>query len=134
MKYNKSTIVAILFISVLLVAYFGRKMRPEDVQRLQAEAEAGNLKSMEVLMCHGDGVAPDALLLRYTDILAAAGNYKALAYKYMQEGKTSASWEILRGKEETARYIKWMKKGAEKGNPDCMYQLAGEVQSPSSVR
>ena len=125
MKKIRTIIAAILSLFLLLPSC---KMRPEDVTRLQEEAEAGNLKSMEVLMCHGDGVAPDELLLHYTDVLAAAGNYKALTYKYMRESQANAGWEIMRGKEETARYIKWMKNGAEKGNPDCMYQLAGEYK------
>ena len=135
MKKIRSTIFIVL--SVLLVLS-SCKMRPKDVERLQAQAEAGNLKSMEVLMCHGDGVAPDSLLLRYTDILAAAGNYKALTYQLMQEQQGSMGWELMRDKKETARYIRWMKKGAEKGNPDCMYQLAGEykrkkIASPNST-
>ena len=131
----KNTIVIILSVLLLLPSC---KMRPRDVERLQAQAEEGNLKSMEVLMCHGDGVAPEELLKRYTDILADAGNYKALTYKLMQERQGSASWELMRDKKETARYIKWMKKGADKGNPDCMYQLAGEysrkkIASPNST-
>lgn len=131
----KNTIVIILSVLLLLPSC---KMRPRDVERLQAQAEDGNLKSMEVLMCHGDGVAPEELLKRYTDILADAGNYKALTYKLMQERQGSASWELMRDKKETARYIKWMKKGADKGNPDCMYQLAGEysrkkIASPNNT-
>lgn len=34
------------------------KMRPRDVERLKAEADAGNFKSMETLMCHGDTLVP----------------------------------------------------------------------------
>ena len=82
MKKRLTTIAIVLCAIMLLPSC---KMRPKDVKRLQEQAEAGNLKSMEVLMCHGDGVAPDSLLQRYTDILAAAGNYKALTYKLTQE-------------------------------------------------
>lgn len=130
------TTVAIVLCALLILP--SCRMRPKDVKRLQEQAEAGNLKSMEVLMCHGDGVAPDSLLQRYTDILAAAGNYKALTYKLAQESGGNPGWEVMRDKKETARYIKWMKKGADKGNPDCMYQLAGEysrkkIASPNST-
>lgn len=79
------TTVAIVLCALLILP--SCKMRPRDVKRLQEQAEAGNLKSMEVLMCHGDGVAPDSLLQRYTDILAVSGNYKALTYKLMQESQ-----------------------------------------------
>ena len=123
---NKTTTIAVILAIILFLP--SCKMRPKDVTRLQAEAEAGNLKSMEVLMCHGNGVAPDSLLLHYTDVLAKAGNYKALSYKLIQEQQGNASWEIMWDKKEAARYIKWMKMGAEKGNPDCMYQLAGEYK------
>lgn len=54
MKKIRSTIFIVL--SVLLVLP-SCKMRPKDVERLQAQAEAGKLKSMEVRMCHGDGGA-----------------------------------------------------------------------------
>ena len=43
--------------STIFIVLPSCKMRPKDVERLQAQAEAGNLKSMEVLMCHGDGGA-----------------------------------------------------------------------------
>ena len=126
-KDRNSLLFVALAIFVFIVLFpQTRRMRPKDVERLQAEAEAGNLKSMEVLMAHGDGVAPDSLLMHYTEVLAKAGNYKALAFKFMQENKGNASWEVFRDKKETGLYIKWMKKGAEKGDPDCMYQLAGE--------
>lgn len=98
------------------------KMRPKDVERLKAEADAGNFKSMETLMCHADTMVSQALLLHYMDLLADEGNYKALAYKYMQENGGAANW--MKEKNDVARYIRWMKKGAEKGNPDCMFQLA----------
>lgn len=43
--------------STIFIVLPSCKMRPKDVERLQAQAEAGKLKSMEVLMCHGDGGA-----------------------------------------------------------------------------
>lgn len=97
------------------------KMRQKDVERLKAEADAGNFKSMETLMCHGDTLVPRELLTHYMDVLAEGGNYKALTYKYMQESGGAAGW--IQDKNEVARYMSWMRKGAEKGNPDCMYQL-----------
>lgn len=99
------------------------KMRPKDVERLKAEADAGNLRSMETLMCHGDTLVSKELLTHYMDVLADEGNFKALTYKYMQENGGSANWSVMMEKNDLARYIRWMKKGADKGNPDCMYQL-----------
>ena len=128
---NKTTTIAVILAIILFLP--GCKMRPKDVTRLHAEAEAGNLKSMEALMCHGNGVASDSLLMRCMDVLADAGNYKALSYKLIQEKKGNAGWEIMRGKKETAQYIKWMKTGAQKGDPDCMYQLAGEYKRKTIV-
>lgn len=126
-KDRNSLLFVVLSVFVFIVLFpHARRMRPKDMERLQAQAEAGNLKSMEVLMVHGDGVVPDSLLRHYLEVLADAGNYKALTYKFIQENKGNASWEAFRDKKETALYIKWMKKGAEKGDPDCMYQLAGE--------
>lgn len=99
------------------------KMRPKDVERLKAEADAGNSKSMETLICHGDTLVPKELLLHYMDVLADEGNFKALTYKYMQENGGAANWTVMMDKNEVARHMRWMKKGADKGNPDCMYEL-----------
>lgn len=118
---SKYIIVTIAAVMCLLPSC---KMRPRDVERLTAEADAGNRKSMETLMCHADTLVSKDLLLHYMDILAEEGNYKALTYKYMQENGGAANWSVMRDKNDVARYMRWMKKGAEKGNPDCMYELA----------
>ena len=74
-KDRNSLLFVVLAVFVFIVLFpHARRMRPKDMERLQAQAEAGNLKSMEVLMVHGDGVVPDSLLRHYLEVLADAGN------------------------------------------------------------
>lgn len=113
----------IIIITAVICLLPSCKMRPKDVERLRAEADAGNSKSMETLMCHADTLIPKELLLHYTDKLADEGNFKALTYKYMQENGGAANWMVMMDKNDVGRQIRWMKKGADKGNPDCMYEL-----------
>ena len=96
-------------------------MRPKDAERLKAEIEEGNRKSMEVYVVNASKelITPEESK-QYLDILSQEGNFMALTVKFTDEcyekGKTEANqWEPV--------YIRWMEKGAKKGTPDCMYKL-----------
>lgn len=99
------------------------KMRPQDAERLKAEAETGNLKSIELLAANGGELITQSERERYIDILVNNGNYRALAGKYNDEIYRSGH---LSEAQQQAMYMRWMEKGAKMGTPDCMYRL-GEM-------
>ena len=106
------------------------KMRPQDAERLKAEAEAGNLKSMETLMLFGDTLVSQKDHYRYLDILAENGNFRALTTKYTEEYLKSGN---LSEKQWQAMNMRWMEKGARKGTPDCMYRLGVMYLEPAHL-
>lgn len=114
-------IFQVIFVLVLTCALLPScKMRPEDAERLKAEAKAGNLKSMEMLAAYGDTLVSASEHNHYMDVLAKNGNFRALGGKFSEEyfksGKLSEKqWKTL--------YMRWMEKGARMGTPDCMYRL-----------
>ena len=96
------------------------KMRPKDAVRLKAEAEAGNMKSMEMLAVYGDTLVSASERDHYLDMLAKNGNYRALSARYSEEYYKSGK---LSEKQWQSMYMRWMEKGAKMGTPDCMYRL-----------
>ena len=96
------------------------KMRPKDAERLKAEAETGNMKSMEMLAVYGDTLVSTTERNHYLDILAKNGNFRALSAKYSEEYYKSGK---LSEKQWQSMYMRWMEKGARMGTPDCMYRL-----------
>ena len=96
------------------------KMRPKDAVRLKAEAEAGNMKSMEMLAVYGDTLVSASERNHYLDMLVKNGNFRALSARYSEEYYKSGK---LSEKQWQAMYMRWMEKGARMGTPDCMYRL-----------
>ena len=96
------------------------KMRPEDAVRLKAEAEAGNLKSMEMLAANADTLISASERNHYMDVLTENGNFRALSGRFSEEFVKSGK---LSEKQWQAMYMRWMEKGAKMGTPDCMYRL-----------
>ena len=96
------------------------KMRPEDAVRLKAEAEAGNLKSMEMLAANSDTLISASERNHYMDVLTENGNFRALSGRFSEEFFKSGK---LSEKQWQAMYMRWMEKGAKMGTPDCMYRL-----------
>ena len=110
-------------IAVLILMCFllpSCKMRPKDAVRLKAEAEAGNMKSMEMLAVYGDTLVSATERNHYLDILVKNGNYRALAAKYSEEYYKNGK---LSEKQWQSMYMRWMEKGARMGTPECMYRL-----------
>ncbi len=72
-------IFQVIFVLVLTCALLPScKMRPEDAERLKAEAKAGNLKSMEMLAAYGDTLVSASEHNHYMDVLVKNGNLRAL--------------------------------------------------------
>jgi len=111
-------VIAVLVLTCSLLP--SCKMRPQDAERLKAEAENGNLKSIEVLAANGGELITQSERERYIDILVNNGNYRALAGKFNDEIYRSGR---LSEAQQQAMYMRWMEKGARMGTPDCMYRL-----------
>ena len=129
MKKSLFLLTLLFSISVILPSC-KVKMRPQDAERLKAEAEAGNLKSMETLMLFGDTLVSRKDHYRYLDILADNGNFRALSTKYTEEYINSGK---LSEKQWQAMNMRWMEKGAKKGTPDCMYRLGVMYLEPAHL-
>lgn len=111
--------IAVLVLTCLFLP--SCKMRDKDVERLKAEIEEGNLKSMEVYAVKADEkqITPEQLK-QYLDVLSKHGNFMGLTISFTTEcyekGKTgNGQWGPV--------YKRYMEKGAKLGNPDCMYRL-----------
>ena len=115
----KKTIHAIAVLILTCALLPSCKMRPEDAVRLKAEAEAGNLKSMEMLAAYGDTLVSASEHNHYMDVLVKNGNFKALGGRYSEEYFKSGK---LSAKQWKSMYIRWMEKGARMGTPECMYR------------
>ena len=111
-------VIAVLVLTCSLLP--SCKMRPEDAVRLKAEAEVGNLKSMEMLAAHGDTLVSTSERNHYMDVLTENGNFRALSGRFSEEFFKSGK---LSEKQWQAMYMRWMEKGAKMGTPDCMYRL-----------
>ena len=111
--------IAVLILACLVLP--SCKMRTKDVERLKAEIEQGNLKSMEVYAVKADEkqITPEQLD-EYLAILSKNGNFMALTISF-----TTECYE--KGKTENSQWVpvykRYMEKGARLGNPDCMYRL-----------
>ena len=124
--------IAVLILACLVLP--SCKMRTKDVERLKAEIEEGNLKSMEVYAVKADEkqITPEQLK-EYLAILSKHGNFMGLTISFTTEcyekGKTgNGQWEPV--------YKRYMEKGAKLGNPDCMYRLGKtylEQERPDSA-
>ena len=111
-------VIAVLVLTCSLLP--SCKMRPEDAVRLKAEAEVGNLKSMEMLAANADTLISASERNHYMDVLTENGNFRALSGRFSEEFFKSGK---LSEKQWQAMYMRWMEKGAKMGTPDCMYRL-----------
>ena len=114
------TVLMMMAFALTSCTPFHPHIRKSDVERLKEEAANGSVKAREAIVVHGcDSVFTKELREQYLQELAEAGNYEAvnlLSYKAVPEGKGLQDFP--------EEQVVWWQKGAEAGNPNCMYTLS----------
>ena len=111
----------LLLFSVLLLTV-SCSMREKDVQRLTSLAEAGNEKAMQNLMLYGDTMVSIEVREHYMQVLADSGNAEGL---YTIVRPSRLQFQDMPFYDFTPENVKWLKYGAEKGDPYCLYMMSG---------
>jgi len=111
----------LLLFSVLLLTV-SCSMREKDVQRLTSLAEAGNEKAMQNLMLYGDTIVSIEVREHYMQVLADSGNAEGL---YTIVRPSRLQFQDMPFHDFTPENVKWLKYGAEKGDPYCLYMMSG---------
>lgn len=106
----------------ILILTVSCTMREKDVQRLTPLAEAGNEKAMQNLMLYGDTIVPMDVRKHYMQILAENGNPEGL-YTIVEPSRLR--FQDMPFCKFSPENVKWLKYGAEKGDPYCLYILSG---------
>ena len=122
MNKNKDILLVLVLAFVFISVFFTRSMREKDVERLIPLAEAGNEKAMQNLMLYSDTLVPVDVREHYMQVLAEKGNPEGL---YTIVRPSRLQFQDMPFYDYKPENVKWLKYGAEKGDPYCLYMMSG---------
>lgn len=122
MQKNNDILLVLVLAFVFISVFFTRSMREKDVERLIPLAEAGNEKAMQNLMLYSDTLVPVDVREHYMQVLAEKGNPEGL---YTIVRPSRLQFQDMPFYDYEPENVKWLKYGAEKGDPYCLYMMSG---------